>query len=91
MLATFCKLMGEHATGKPLLAKQDGIAKPTWPKLARRESEVLELLGQGKSEKEVANALKISTHTVHVHVKSIYRKLGVTSRGELLARYLGSK
>lgn len=52
--------------------------------LTRREREVLELLGKGRPNAEIARALQISTGTARIHVKHIYRKLGVNSRGELL-------
>lgn len=39
----------------------------------------------GLSEKEIANSLGISIHTVHDHAKAIYRIASVSSRGELLA------
>jgi LuxR family transcriptional regulator, maltose regulon positive regulatory protein len=47
---------------------------------------VLRLLGGGLSEREIAGELVLSFHTVHSHVKSAYRKLGVSSRAEALAR-----
>jgi DNA-binding NarL/FixJ family response regulator len=50
---------------------------------------VLRGLSRGRSEKEVAAALRLSPHTVHDHVKALYRHFGVHSRSELLARCLG--
>jgi hypothetical protein len=44
--------------------------------------------GPGVSEKEAADGLNLSYHTVHTHVKQIYRELGVRSRGELVAMCL---
>ncbi|TXT38612.1 MAG: FHA domain-containing protein [Planctomycetota bacterium] len=41
----------------------------------------------GRTEKEVANALKISIHTVHTHSRAIYTKFEVSSRGELLSQF----
>ena len=49
---------------------------------------VLQLLLKGMAEKQVAESLFISQHTVHSHVKQIYRVLGVQSRAELMALYL---
>lgn len=43
---------------------------------------------RGDSEKQVAAKLGVSQHTVHVYVKSLYRHFGVSSRGELMARYI---
>ena len=50
--------------------------------LTPREVTVLEQLAKGLSFKEVAGAEGISYHTVTDHVKAIYRKLSVNSRGE---------
>lgn len=50
--------------------------------LTAKETDVLEALAAGLSHKEVAAQLGISPHTVSDHVKSIYRKLSVNSRGE---------
>lgn len=54
--------------------------------LTGREQEIFDLLVAGASEKSIAARLKISTHTVHHHVKGIYRKLEIGSRAELMAR-----
>lgn len=54
--------------------------------LSPRLSEVLALLQQGLSEKEVSDRLGVSTHTTHAHVVALYRRFGVTSRAELLAQ-----
>ena len=51
-----------------------------------REREVATLLARGLSRTEMAEALVVSPHTVEDHVKSLYDKLGVTSRHELVAR-----
>jgi DNA-binding NarL/FixJ family response regulator len=50
--------------------------------LTRREQEVLELVAQGKTNKEIASALFISEVTAKVHVRHILDKLGVRSRTE---------
>ncbi|MGA8050449.1 MAG: response regulator transcription factor [Burkholderiales bacterium] len=50
--------------------------------LTEREAEILRLVAKGLSFAEVGAALAISSHTVVAHVKSIYRKLSVHSRGE---------
>lgn len=48
--------------------------------LTAREMEVLELIVRGKSNKEIAHALKITEGTVKIHVNNILNKLGVTDR-----------
>jgi DNA-binding NarL/FixJ family response regulator len=53
--------------------------------LTGREAEVLPLLQQGRSNAEIALALQVGVETVRTHARNIYRKLGVSSRGELVA------
>jgi DNA-binding CsgD family transcriptional regulator len=49
-------------------------------RLSRRENEVLKLLAQGKSNKEIAGELTLSVRTVERHVGSIYAKTGIRGR-----------
>jgi predicted ATPase/DNA-binding CsgD family transcriptional regulator len=48
--------------------------------LTRREVEVLALVANGNTDAEVAEHLVVSLRTVHAHLRSVYRKLGVHSR-----------
>lgn len=57
-------------------------------KLSKREKEVLDGLAQGMPYKEIADLLTVSIDTVRVHIKGIYGKLHVHSRGEAVAKYL---
>lgn len=57
--------------------------------LSPREQVVLEMLTLGLSVRQIADELKRSPHTLHDHVKALHRKLGASSRGELVARALG--
>jgi DNA-binding NarL/FixJ family response regulator len=50
--------------------------------LSAREHEVLKLLSRGYAYAEIGRLCEISLHTVQGHIKSIYRKLAVCSRGE---------
>ncbi|HMJ02447.1 MAG TPA: helix-turn-helix transcriptional regulator, partial [Conexibacter sp.] len=54
--------------------------------LTAREASVLELLQAGRSNGEIAAALHVGVETVRTHARHIYRKLGVRSRRELVAR-----
>ena len=54
--------------------------------LSEREMDVLELLADGKKGPQIANDLFISYSTVRTHLKSIYRKLDVHTRQELLEK-----
>lgn len=53
--------------------------------LTERETDVVLLLARGLSMKQIASELILSVHTVRDHVKVIYEKAGVASRGELVA------
>lgn len=68
----------EPAAGQPAAAP-DEAAKSL---LSEREQEILRLVAKGLSFAEVGEVLAISPHTVVTHVKRIYRKLAVHSRGE---------
>ena len=50
------------------------------PGLTRRETELLQLLTEGMSNKELATRMQISDDTVHAHLRSIFTKLKVTDR-----------
>ncbi len=49
--------------------------------LSAREVEVLQLLVLGRSNKQIAEALNITTRTAGSHIEHIYTKIGVTTRG----------
>jgi DNA-binding NarL/FixJ family response regulator len=53
--------------------------------LTRREMEVLQLLAQGKPNKEIAEDLVITVRTVKFHISAILRKLGAGNRTEAVA------
>ncbi len=67
---------------------QRGSSGAAVENLSHREREVLEYLAQGRPYKEIASLLSVSLDTVRVHIKGIYGKLHVHSRGEAVARYL---
>ncbi len=67
---------------------QRGSAEKEIEKLSKREREVLDHLAQGIPYKEIADVLTLSIDTVRMHIKGIYSKLHVHSRGEAVAKYL---
>ena len=77
------------ALGERLAAARSALGTdgPPGEELTDRERTVLRLLGSGLSEREIGRELFISFNTVHSHVKSIYRKLGVASREEAVERH----
>jgi DNA-binding NarL/FixJ family response regulator len=66
------------------LAEPAAPAPPGSHLLTRREAELVPLLQQGSSNAEIAQALGVGVETVRTHARNIYRKLGVTSRLELV-------
>ena len=78
-----------------LSRRVEEVARKLTPALARanpddvlteRELEVLRLLAEGLTKREVAAILFLSYSTVHSHTKSIYHKLAGTSRGDVVER-----
>ena len=68
------------ASPAPATASAAAAAEPS--PLSERETEILRLVAKGFSFDAVGELLAISPHTVVTHVKKIYRKLAVHSRGE---------
>ena len=63
----------------------DRAAKQAYGGLTAREREVAALITQGKSNREIANALVLSQRTVATHVSNVLLKLNVTSRAQIAA------
>jgi DNA-binding NarL/FixJ family response regulator len=69
-----------------MLAK---LTKPTAPvSLSPREREMLALIVEGLTAKEMADRLDVSIHTIDTHTRHLFRKLGVHSRAAAAARAL---
>jgi DNA-binding NarL/FixJ family response regulator len=59
--------------------------------LSDREKEILKLLVDGLSYKMIADQCSVSFHTIHTHIKNIYDKLHVSSKGEAVAKAIRNK
>jgi NarL family two-component system response regulator LiaR len=59
---------------------------PDSNQLSKGEMEVLELLNQGHKPAEIAQELHLSLHTIRARIKSVHRRLDVTSQGEAIAK-----
>ena len=79
----------ERGTGGRRLRADGGTPRrqPTAPPphLTPRQAEVLRLLEQGRSTKQIAAELHLSTETVRNHIRRLFRALGVNSRLEAVA------
>jgi DNA-binding NarL/FixJ family response regulator len=61
---------------------ESGTAVPT--KLSKRQKQLILMLDQGLSNRDIADKLTISEHTVKVHFWRLFRRLGVNSRTQAL-------
>ena len=66
-----------------------GLQKKILPELSLREHEALRLLSEGYLYKEIAEQMEVSWHTVHTHIRRIYKKLQVRSRTQAIAKFRG--
>ncbi|MEW9518362.1 LuxR C-terminal-related transcriptional regulator [Streptomyces tubercidicus] len=71
------------ALGRPLPPTSASAEENTPTPLTRREKEVVDLLAQGLTNKEIATKLVISPRTAGTHVNNILAKLGFTSRTQI--------
>lgn len=76
-------------TQENCLASKKQLREWTDYGLTKRELEVVNLLCQAVSPEHISKILYISKTTVHKHISSIYKKLGVANMQELLVRLLG--
>jgi NarL family two-component system response regulator LiaR len=74
-----------HKVVERLTQRQRYQGKGMAEALTEREIEVLQVVAQGKGNREIGEALSISPHTVQVHVRNIFGKLGINSRIEAVA------
>ena len=79
-LTVLPKTLAERLLDEPTAVEE--LSEP----LTARESEVLDLLGRGLSNKMIARELHISEHTVKFHISSLYSKLGVSNRAEAVSQ-----
>jgi DNA-binding NarL/FixJ family response regulator len=75
---------GSEDAGYPLGEVSEGEPRRQ-SLLSKREDEVLQLVAEGLTNKEIAKRLILSENTVKVHVTSLFKKLGVNSRAQAVA------
>ena len=74
-----------------MLSRFGATPKPQTYGLTVREVEVLEILVEGKTKKEIADKLFVSFHTVNTHLKNIYVKLHVNTRGSVISKAINER
>jgi DNA-binding NarL/FixJ family response regulator len=80
----FTSYVGEVIFAKYLNGKAASETKPESNKLTEREREIIQLLAEGKSNKEVATMLGISVKTAETHRAAIMRKLDLPTFSDLV-------
>jgi len=75
----------ESAIGREIRRRARGSADPRLASLSPAQRRVFELICHGKSNKEIASALKISVNTARNHVAAVLTRFGVQSRAQLAA------
>lgn len=96
LVADLCRILGQRLRDGDLNGNGNGHAPPDPTPdapapavaLSPRMRQTLERLLAGDSEKQIAARLRLSPHTVHVYVKTLYRRFDVCSRGELFSRFI---
>ena len=77
--------MSPKIARKIILELQDDVASDEFL-LTARETEIVKLIEEGLTYKEIGERLSISTHTVHTHIKNIYEKLQAKNRHDAIMK-----
>lgn len=81
-------LNGENTVPTDILRK---IASEPSQVLSLREYEILDLLRDGLTNKQISNETGLSQNTIKYYLKAIFHKLNVTSRGAAVAKYVAGQ
>jgi DNA-binding NarL/FixJ family response regulator len=85
LLANVVRMIGEEIHGQP---PRVTLLQAELNRLPPRLQQTMRSLLAGDSEKQAAAKMGVSPHTVHVYVKTLYRRYNVSSRGELLSKWV---
>jgi DNA-binding NarL/FixJ family response regulator len=83
--------MNSHIAKKVLNMFRDQNVKSNGYSLSEREKEILSLLVDGLSKKQIAEKIFLSHHTVDSHLRNIYAKLEVHSRSSAISKAIREK
>lgn len=84
-----CAAVEQSLDGESSQLTVEEVASGPNGQLTPREQEILRELTLGKANREIADSLWVSENTVKTHLRKIYRKLGVDTRAEAVALYVG--
>jgi len=85
LTGTLLSHLARHAAEHPVPRSIEAV------RMTKREREIVDLIADGHSNKEIAQRLHLSTHTVKSHVRNILEKLALHSRLQLAAYALKSE
>ncbi|AHI25854.1 helix-turn-helix transcriptional regulator [Komagataeibacter swingsii] len=85
-LAVRLEAGGAEAGGEDVEAVLERLGRP---RLTAREMDVMVLMQAGHATKSIARSMRISPHTIKVHRRNIYEKLGVSTQAEVFALLSG--
>jgi two-component system response regulator DesR len=74
------------ALGMSIIEPDNRSGEATTPVLTEREQEVLALVAEGSTNREIAMSLHLSPHTVKEYTSALYRKLDARNRAEAVQR-----
>lgn len=90
-LSGWSRLLIDRSAPPSMTPARDPLARFPMPRLSPRLRQLLEGFIAGKSERQVADEMGLSRHTVHMHAKRLYKAMEVKSRAELVAKAMRAR
>jgi two-component system, NarL family, nitrate/nitrite response regulator NarL len=87
---TIGALLDEYQSASDVTAREHSFSMKDLQRLTSRERQILRLLSDGMSNKEIANSLTVSVSTIKAHLTKIFRKLGQPDRVRLALAAIGA-
>src|SRR6185312_14762066 len=79
------RLLPEPSSGKPALREESAVADEALTALTDRERQIMRLVSEGLSNKEIGRRLDTADGTIKVHLHNIFQKLDISNRTALAA------
>jgi len=87
---TIGALLDEYQSTSDAALREHAVNPPDLQRLTSRERQIVSLLSDGLTNKEIASALSVSVSTIKAHLTKIFRKLGQPDRVRLALAAIGS-